>query len=248
MYMQIVKTDFLSLDGSLNSFTLTPKENITGTKRVRADRIIEFKRTREHANKEFGSHIIYNFSDCNLETATTSPNTHFNVDPNNGTMLFQYNHMNIPLGPSNQGYAGRWSLILPTGWRLTEIYLSDPYHKEEKIEKKKQFSYSVYWDTINNVQLVEMELRSRRGSFSFIVKGKASKYISQRNFIPCSEINIGLRDKLIDSNIGRSQNVNIFKKINKFLELKPNIGGLGLNLNEILNHFLSNSEQRKSRH
>lgn len=246
--MEIVKTDFLSLNGSLNSFTLTPKENITGTSKVRVDRIIEFKRTREHANKELGSHIVYNFNDCNLETTTTSPNILFDIDPINGTMSFEYNHMNIPLGPSNRGHAGRWSLILPEGWRLTEIYLSDPYHKEEKVEKKKQFSYSVYWDTVNNIQLIEMELRSRRGSFSFIVKGKAFKYESQRNFIPCSEINIGLRDKFTDANIGHSRSVNIFKKINDFLELKPNIGGLGLNLNEMINYFLTNAKKRKSRH
>jgi hypothetical protein len=243
MYLELVKTDFLTLDGTVTSFTLTPLKDTNGTNKIRVDSAVEFRRTREHKDKEIGSHIIYNFNDCNLETTTTPPSNGFTIDSTKNSMSFEYSHMNIPLGPSNRGNAGRWNLLLPEGWRLTELYLSDPYdNKEEDVKKKKQFNYKVFWDTQNLTQLIEMDLRSRRGSFSFIVKGKARNITkitepTQVDFTRCTESNFGLKT-LNEVSIGFSNNINILDKINKFLELKPNIAGLGININEIINHLL----------
>ena len=50
----------------------------------------------------------------------------------------------------------------------------DPFDKREKIEDKKHFKYGIFYDKENQIQIVEMQLRSRRGSFLFILSGTAS--------------------------------------------------------------------------
>ncbi|TCS96554.1 hypothetical protein [Hazenella coriacea] len=50
MYLELIKTDFLTLDGSLTSFTLTPLKKPNGTNKVRADRTVDFKNTNENSN------------------------------------------------------------------------------------------------------------------------------------------------------------------------------------------------------
>lgn len=248
MYLELVKTDFLNSDGTVTSFTHTPKKDANGTNKIRVDSSIEYKRTREHRNKEVGSHIIHNFIDCHLEKTITPPNKNYKIDSTEKFMCFEYNHMYIPLGPSNRGNAGRWSLILPEGWRLTELYLSDPFDsRAEEVERKKQFNHKVYWDTQNLIQLIEMDLRSRRGSFSFIVKGKAINITkisepTQTNFINCEESILGLK-ALNKVSIGLSDRFNNLEKINNFLELKPNFAGLGVNINEIINHLIKAKER-----
>ncbi|MED3984279.1 hypothetical protein P4646_09530 [Peribacillus simplex] len=242
MYLEIVKTDFLYLDGAITSFTLTPLKNRNGTNKVRVDSAVEFTRTNEQNNKVLGGHIIYNLNDCNLEMTTIPPNTKFTFDSIENSISFEYKHMNIPLGNLYKGNAGRWNLILPEGWKLTELYLSDPYHNEEDVKKKKQFRHSVFWDTQKHTQLIEMDLLSKRGSFSFIIKGKALNITnipeqSQIDFIPCYESDFGLRT--LSEVHFHTQNINILDKINKYVELKPNIGGLSININEIISDLLS---------
>ncbi|WP_085508992.1 hypothetical protein [Thalassobacillus devorans] len=75
MYLEVVKTDCLTLDGVVNSFTLTPIKDNNGTNKIRADKATEYIRTRTHRNKMIGSHIIYNFNDCHMEITSTPPPT-----------------------------------------------------------------------------------------------------------------------------------------------------------------------------
>ena len=42
------------------------------------------------------------------------------------------------------------------------------------MSEKKEFRYSVFWDEKYDAQMIEMELRSNRGSFSFEVIGTMS--------------------------------------------------------------------------
>lgn len=246
MHVEIVKTDFLTLDGKVNSFTLTPKRNINGMQKVRIDRVVDFERRREDKDRVLGGNIIYNLRDCNLETTQTPPNNKYHYVPEENYFSFEYNHMNIPLGPIGAGYAGRWNLILPPGWRLTELYISDPYHKAEKVEEKKQFAYSVHWDTTSQTQLVEMELHSRRGSFSFIVKGKAyntknSQNENSQNFIGSHEANSGITE-LNSLKLGFPQK-NILKILYNSLELKPSFYGVSYDIKTTLEDLFSNKRR-----
>ncbi|MEH6917675.1 hypothetical protein V7Y60_26735, partial [Priestia megaterium] len=243
MYLELVKTDFLSLDGKITSFTLTPQTSSARSNKVRVDRVVEFERTRENRNKELGGNIIYNFDDCIMTTTVTPPNRNFKFNETNNSFSFEYNHMNIPLDSIDKGYGGRWNLILPKNWRLTELYIVDPYHKEEKIENKKQFRYSVYWDISNSIQLIEMELRSRRGSFSFIIKGSACKITNQigsTNYISSHESEFGLQElcEIPSFDIhGHSVRVNKWKAILQCIEAKPSTLGFGIDLKEVAKLF-----------
>ncbi|MBD8591205.1 hypothetical protein IFT92_26055 [Peribacillus simplex] len=242
MYLEIVKTDFLSLDGTISSFTLTPQKDSVQSDKIRVDRVVEFERTRVNRDKELGGNIIYNFNDCTISRTDTPPNRNFQIDDINGLFSFEYNHMNIPLGPTNQGIGGRWNLILPKGWRLTELYIADPYHREERVEYKRQFRHSVCWDISNDIQLVEMELRSRRGSFSFIVKGTARKFTNQEeiSYISSTDSDFGFKELCDVPSFdihGRFIRVNKLEKILKCIEAKPGAFGFTIDLKEIVKLF-----------
>lgn len=245
MHLEIVKTDFLTLDGKINSFALTPKTNLEGLRKVRIDRAMNFDRTREHRGRTLGGNIIYNYRDCNLEITTTPPNNNFHYNSEEKSFSFEYDHMNIPLGLIGEGNIGRWNLILPPEWRLTELYLSDPYHKAEKVEDKKQFQYTLHWDTASHTQLVEMELRSKRGSFSFIIKGKAYNIFENPtkdslNFISCLQSDIGIAD-LNSLKFGFS-NKNILEVIYNSIEFKPNFYGIGYDFKKTIQYFFSSKK------
>ncbi len=56
--------------------------------------------------------------------------------------------------------------LLPPHWRLRDLKIVDPYDNSSEImSEKKEFRYSVYWDEEYEIQMIEMELRSNRGSF-----------------------------------------------------------------------------------
>lgn len=252
MYLELFKIDFLDLEGKITSFTLTPQKNKNGTNKVRVDSVVEYRGAKVQNTKVFGSYIIYNYNDCNLEKTETPPNINFYFDKKENSICFEYRHMYIPLRSSARGYVGLWNLILPAGWRITELYLSDPFDKNKDVKKKKQFNHKLYWDKQNHIQSIEMELRSVRGSFSFIVKGKAiniSNIIepTKENLIPSDEDNYGF-GTLEDISLSHSKGEGIIRYLqnNNLLELKPNIGGLGVNINEIINYFLKKSRSKDS--
>lgn len=88
--------------------------------------------------------------------------------------------------------------------------------------------------------MVEMELRSKRGSFSFEVMGTMSLIDTDEhdtNYVQSNITNYAIERleniRIMDSvgqNLVSSQ---LAEKV-KWLELKPNIAGIGLNINVIL--------------
>ena len=83
--------------------------------------------------------------------------------------------MYIPVESSDSGGCGFYNFILPIGYRFTELHIVDPFDKRGKeIKEKKHFIYDVFYDSEKKMQVVQMQLRSGRGSFSFYLTGKAS--------------------------------------------------------------------------
>lgn len=234
MYLDIVIIDYLDIDGVLYSYKITPNTN---RERVRIDRLTDifpdFHRRRE---MDIGGIRIYNSESCSIELDETKLRS---VSTTKDSITFQFEHKRIPIGPSREAHGGYYNLILPPNFRLTEIHLVDPYDsKHERIEDKKHFQYNVYWDKSCNTNLVTMMLRSRRGSFSFIAKGSAQIFDTEKGkFVDSIETEYGIQRisnfHILDDKAKGILTEKIAEKAD-WLELKPNIFGVGINLNKVI--------------
>lgn len=238
MNLNIVQIDTLTPDGILTSFKITPKQK---HKRVLIDRVRDIRPDRFGDELDLGGTRIYNSKECSILRTDTGLRT---FDANEKDISFQFEHLGIPLGPSNRGNGGIYNFILAPGFRLIDLYIVDPYdNNHENIKQKKQFEYKVIWDNECKMQLVEMFLRSNRGSFSFIVCGSFALTDSgiEHNFLEAqesdrkvSEITSGfLLKKMLQDDGKKILAKGLSKKLD-WLELKLTFCGLGLDLRKIL--------------
>ncbi len=172
MNLNILLIDMLSEKGILDTFRFIPKNEYN---RVVIDRLADIHQdVRGNSDKDIGLNRIYNSDKCELVKTQCQLKDYYKNDDDN-YVEFTFEHMYVPIG-SGGGSAGIYNLVIPYGYRLTEIYLVDPFDKSStKLREKREFRYDIVWDDVKNIQIVEMDLRSRRGSFSFIVNGKMTK-------------------------------------------------------------------------
>lgn len=246
MYLDIVLVDIITPNGVLNSYKIRPKDQARG---VAVDRMWDiFPEKFSKNDLDVGGTRIYNASTCAIEKISARIRT-FELNDISQSFSFQFEHKGIAIGSSREAHGGIYNFVLPPGWRLKEFLIVDPYDKNPSVQEKKQFRYEVYWDTQSQSQIIEMDMRSGRGSFSFIVAGKASLAINEQDkarYIDARESDWGIRklcdNPLLDEN-GKNHMIDeILKKVDWF-ELKPNIAGIGINFNKIIEdcfrHFKS---------
>lgn len=168
MNLDVVVIDVLSFDGVLHSYYIRP---VHAHGQVVVDRLSDiFPEYVSNDSKDYAGVRVYNSSKCDI-SRFSSKIKNFSVEKG-GSIKFRFEHRGIPLGPSKNAHGGIYNFIVSPGWRLSELYMSDPYDLSTESNKmRKQFSHDVYWDGYSNTQLVEMQLRSGRGSFSFVVEG-----------------------------------------------------------------------------
>lgn len=238
MNLDIVLIDTLTPDGVITSFKITPKYQY---QRVLIDRYRDIYPDRFGNELDLGGVRIYHSQDCSILRTDTRLRS-FEADDHK--FSFQFEHMGIPIGPSRDAHGGIYNLVLAVGFRLTDFRIVDPYdHTHEDISHKKEFKYSVIWDQECRVQLVEMYLRSNRGSFSFIAQGSAVLADSpgEHNFVQSEEYDWKVSD-LISHHMLRDQGKKVLaKEIAEkvdWIDLKPNIFGIGININNILKDCL----------
>lgn len=155
----------------------------------------------------------------------------------NNAISFKFEHMGVPLSPHYTYTFGFYNFILPKGYKFTKLRIVDPYNKEEKINDKREFCYNLKLDKELDIQLIEMELRSRRDTFSFIVAGEAKlSPLSYDNTTNLVEYQVC--EHLLNSDKNKFKNFNNFsnkfiEEINRVFDLKPNFFGVGVNFNAI---------------
>jgi hypothetical protein len=246
MYLDIVIIDYLSLNGEITNYRIKPN----GNDKVLIDRLVDVHRSRTNKSTNIGGTRLYNSKDCTIDEYQTSIRN-FSFDSDQNLIRFQFEHLGVPVGPSRDAHGGMWNFILPPRWKLRELYVVDPYDRTtEEIEKKKSFRYGVIWDSDCNTQLVEMELRSGRGSFSFLVKGTASLIDTDSGttqYFNGYETTYGvtrIRDIMILDKEGREiLTENVAKRMD-WIDLKPNIFGFGINLNKIIKDSINNFRKK----
>jgi hypothetical protein len=251
MYLEVAVIDYLNVDGQLTNFNITPKDL---NSHVIVESLSIAQRLRSSPNLSVGGTMIYNSVDCQIRKIETRLRTFTQASTSN-IVSFQFNHKNLPLGPSNRGNGGLWNFLLPPRWRLRELKVVDPYDNTSEImSEKREFRYSVFWDEEYDTQLIEMELRSNRGSFSFEVIGTMS-------LIDTDESEVLYVPSFTTGNaVERLENIRILdnggKQIlayqladkAKWFELKPNFFGIGLNINAIIKSidcYIANLTERR---
>lgn len=251
MYLEVAVIDYLNINGQLTNFNITPQDIHSY---VVVESLTSVQRLRSNPKLSIGGTMIYNSEQCQIRKLETQLRT-FTYASTSNVVSFTFNHKKLPLGPSNQGYGGLWNFLLPPHWRLRDLKIVDPYDNSSEImSEKKEFRYSVYWDEEYEIQMIEMELRSNRGSFSFEVIGEMSLIDtdeSEINYVPSLTTRRSVekleRIRILDKG-GKFILASQLADKAKWFELKPNFFGIGLNINSIIqsiNSYISNTTERK---
>ncbi len=249
MYLDIVLIDYLSPNGILTTYRIKPKAD---EEKVVVDRLgdidTEFK---SPDSIDIGATRIYNYANDSIRIQQARLRG-FQVNVAENAMSFSLEHMGVPVGSKSQAHIGYYNFVLSPAYRFLDLHIVDPYdRKTEDYLRKKHFRYETLWDTSCNMSLATMELSSSRGTFSFQLYGKAQIYKSGQNsdYLKCTEITRGVSE-LIDYPISSESRQTITDDIMKkseWLELKPNIAGIGINLNAIIRDGIKAFQQKRKR-
>lgn len=254
MNLDVVVIDILLHDGTLHSYYIKP---VNEKERVVIDRLADiFPEYFPEDSKDFAGIRIYNSSNCNISYFKSRIRSFRRDDK--GRIKFCFEHKGIPVGPSKKGHGGIYNFILAPEWRLINLFVSDPYDSSTNdIEQKRQFRKNIYWDTDCKTQLVEMQLRSGRGTFSFTVSGTMTNHETHSSCSSCQcqegegylsqTANSSLLKYLAGEDGTEKCFLDIIEKIaeNNYVMLKPNIHGVGLDINAIIKEIIKNKRQKQ---
>lgn len=226
MNLSIVLTDFIDNTGVLRTYRFVP---VNPYNKVVVDRIEDiYTDVKGNTGKDMGRVRIYNSDKCEL-ISTKCKIKNFSIDKF-GKIHFCLEHINVPVESSKTGSCGIYNFVLPVGYKLTELHIVDPFDKSSPIKNKKHFKYDVFYDDESKLQIVEMQLRSRWESFSFILKGEASNELYLNEFIDYEEQKIYLdkdiREFIFDQGIRKS----FWQSFKESLLMQPNFNGIGIDL------------------
>lgn len=246
MFLDVVLVEILAQDSTMNSFIIKPKS--------KNDQIITESYRDAHPDSpndkfDLGGTRIYNFDECMMKHLKTILHLKVNGDE----FSFKIKHERIPVGSINEGHEGIYNLILAPGLRFTNLRIIDPFDNKHKDKDKKEFKYQIFWDKKYEVQLVEMKLRSRRGSFSFILNGSfVHKSSSEEHiFVNCSESDgrlISLTDchNFLNDNEKKALSDEIIEKLNQYVKIEPVIfPGVSIKVNKLLEEYQEKNNKKK---
>lgn len=228
MNLSILLTDFIDTKGILKTYRFIPTNQYN---RVVVDRLSDIcTDIKGNTDKDVGLLRVYNSDKCQL-LSTTCKIKDFTYSTNK--ICFCFEHMYIPVESSKTGSSGIYNFILPIGYRLTELHIVDPFDSNKSVKKKKHFKYDVYYDYESRLQIVQMQLRSARGSFSFIFKGEATTETSENNFIDYNEQRISLDGDIHDFFFDEGIKKSFWENLKESVLLEPNFNGIGIDLKKL---------------
>lgn len=229
MNLSIVLNDFLGTDGALKTYRFIP---INEYNKVVVDRISDIHLdVKGNTDKDVGLLRIYNSDKCQLVTTNCKIK---NFDFEEDVIGFQFEHMYIPVETSNYGGCGIYNFILPFKYKLTELHIVDPFDKANSgVECRKHFKYEIHWDIEKELQIVQMQLRSRRGSFSFIVKGKAALEEKNSRFLDYIPSEISLDKEVNNDFFNEEIKKSFWKNFKESIIFEPNFNGIGIDFKKL---------------
>ncbi len=232
MYVATVIFDFIDSEGIINSVKVNSKDN---NDHVIIDRFEDIVKDDKNRRKDLSGTRIYNIEDCRI---TTSESKIKSFKKEKSKISFDLEHMGIPLSPNYSYTRGYYNLVLPAGYKFTKLIIADPYSAGETLEDKKRFNFDLKHDINLDTQLITMELRSRRDTFSFIISAEAD-LLTKLEVENGLAVNYESKENVLSENkyhnIGKHQFLPDFvDNILEIIDLKPNFFGLGMNLNELI--------------
>lgn len=126
-----------------------------------------------------------------------------------------------------------WYLQFYFTYRLTELHIVDPFNNNKSLKKKKHFKYDIFYDCESHIEVVQMQLRSPRGSFSFILKGDAVIDIDENKFIDYREQHIYLDEDIQDFYFDDGIKKSFWKNLKESILLELNFNGIGIDLKKL---------------
>lgn len=249
MYLDIIVIDYIYLDGVLQTFRIVPVVSST-SERVIVDRLSDIDRSyKDDREVDIGPFRVYNISNCRITESKSKLRT---ITIDNDSINFHFEHMYIPVGRSREAHHGYYCLMLPIGFQIEKLSIIDPFDKTETdLDKRKQFRRHIVCDTKTNAISIILELRSGRGSFSFQLYGKIRYVGCLKDYNVYTDMytekywSEGALDSLVvrpPINDPEKIKGHILSEVNKrmeYFELKPNVFGIGLNLNKIIKDLIS---------
>lgn len=229
MNLSILLTDFIDTQGILKTYRFVP---INPYNKVVVDRLADIcADIKGNTDKDIGLLRLYNSDKCELVSSVCKIKN-FSNDVNK--IAFHFEHMYVPVESSRNGSHGIYSFILPVGYRLTELHIVDPFDSKKKpLKMKKHFRYNVFYDCESKIEIVQMELRSARGSFSFILAGDASSEVNS-NLVEYTEQKIYLDKDMHDFFFDVGIKNSFWENLKDSILLEPNFNGIGIDLKKLL--------------
>lgn len=235
MYMKLLLIDYLSPDGVLTSYRAFPKYDGGA---VVMDRLSDVRGpTYGSSDLDVGGARIYNSDKVEILRSSTQIRA-FAYDRDAKEFNFAIEHMGLDVGFSNRAEGGMYYFIGPFGWRAKQRFVSDPYDRKSTDDyKRKQFRHSLKWDTRFHSQLIEMDLRSSRGTFSFRTGGVFALADSKATFVEAQEdqgiVKRVVEDWHLRDGGGDAIKTDLADKVD-WVEMKPKLFGVGININKII--------------
>lgn len=232
MNLSIVLNDFIGMNGVLKTYRFIP---INQYNRIVVDKISDIHLdVKGNTDQDVGLLRIYNSDTCQLTTTSCMIKEFYKMEGNN-KIKFSFEHMYIPVELSSSGSCGIYNLILPISYKFLSLHIVDPFdRRNESIETKKHFKYNVYLDKEKELQIVQMELRSGRGSFSFVVHGEAEKYREDNcKYIVSTDSNISLDEDIRDFFFDEGIKASFWRNIKEAIRLEPSFYGIGIDFKKL---------------
>lgn len=232
MYIATVIFDFINPEGIINSVKVNSKDN---NDHIIIDRYEDIVKDEIYSNNDLSGTRIYNIEDCKINISESKIKS---FKKEKSKFSFELEHMGIPLSPNYNYTRGYYNLVLPARYKFTKLVIADPYSAGEKIKDKKQFKFNLKHDLKLDTQLVAMELRSSRDTFSFILSAEA-ELLTDLEIENGKAVKFESKEDVLSENkyhhIGKDQFLPDFvDKLLEIIDIKPNFFGLGVNLNELI--------------
>lgn len=228
MNLSILLADFIDTQGLLKTYRFVP---INQYNRVVVDRLSDIcTDIKGNTDKDVGLLRVYNSDKCQL-ISTTCKIKDFSNSSNK--ISFSLEHMYVPVESSRYGSSGIYNFILPIGFRLTKLHIVDPFDSNKSLKKKKHFNYEIFYDCESKLQVVQMQLCSTRGSFSFMLKGGASIESDEKKYIDYKEQSINLDDDIQEFFFDDGIKKSFWKSLKESVLLEPNFNGIGIDLKKL---------------
>ncbi len=230
MFSSFALIDSISSDGILTSCFVTPTATVGN--QILFDELSDIDVLfQSEKSRDLGGIRIYNYSDCSIHVVKTRIRNYRWSDVDK-SIIFSFDHKNIPWSNAAGFRVGRYNLVLPPSLRLIEFSLDGPL--QETQTGRKMIIPQFKWDTTSNCQLVEAEILTSENFVSLRIEGYAAIDSNDKVFI-ASQI---LRYSVADIDLGEKDPTRSIVEKSRWLELKPNFMGIGININAIIEDAL----------